>query len=105
MEKSFFDRGAVHAKAKMFRGVLEGAFRERVAPGKRTERGYCVKAEARVIHAAFHASPRPFQLLKDHSWVKCTRQDESTADVSRDLPLTANHGCRIWTLCIASDQR
>lgn len=35
-----------------------------------------------------HASPRLFQLLKDHSRAKCTRQDESTADSSRDLPLT-----------------
>lgn len=53
VEKSFFDRGVVHAKVKMFRGVLGGAFRERVAPGKRTGRRYCVKAEARVIHADF----------------------------------------------------
>lgn len=51
VEKSFFDRGVVHAKVKMFRGVLGGAFRERVVPGKRPERRYWV--EARVIHAAF----------------------------------------------------
>lgn len=42
-----------NAKVKMFRGVLGAAFRERVAPGKRTEGRYYVKAEARVIHAAF----------------------------------------------------
>lgn len=53
VEKSFFDRAVVHAKVKMFRGVLGGAFRERVAPGKGTERRYYVEAEARVIHAAF----------------------------------------------------
>lgn len=53
VEKSFFDRAVVHAKVKMFRGVLGAAFRERVAPGKRTEGRYYVKAEARVIHAAF----------------------------------------------------
>lgn len=27
VEKSFFDRGVVHAKVKMFRGVLGAAFR------------------------------------------------------------------------------
>lgn len=47
VEKSFFDRAVVHAKVKMFRGVLGAAFRERVAPGKRTERRYYVKAERR----------------------------------------------------------
>lgn len=41
------------AKVKMFGGVLGGAIRERVAPGKRAERGHRAKVETRVIHAAF----------------------------------------------------
>lgn len=52
-----------------------------------------------------HARPRLFQLLKDHSRAKCTRQDESTADMSGDLPLTTNHGCRTWTLCMHQTNR
>lgn len=53
VEKSFFDRSVGPAKVKMFCGVLGGAIRERVAPGKHAERGYYVEAEERVIHAAF----------------------------------------------------
>lgn len=40
-------------KSKCFVACLGGAFRERVAPGTHTERGYYVEAGARVIHAAF----------------------------------------------------
>lgn len=98
-EKSFFDRGVVHAKSQNVPWACRREHPEKGLPLAKNGTTLLCKGRGAGDPRCFHASPRLFQLLKDHSRAKCTRQDESSVDVSRNLPLTANHGRRIRTLC------
>lgn len=98
VEKSFFDRGVVHAKVKMFRGVLGAAFRERVVPGKRTGGRYYVQAEARVIHAAFMQARGFFSSSRITAGQNAPDRTNRRPTCLGISPSQTNHGCRTWTL-------
>lgn len=100
VEKSFFDRGVVHAKVKMFRGVLGAAFRERVAPGKGTGRRYYVEAEARVIHAAFMQARGFFSSSRITAGQNAPDRTNRRPTCLGISPSQTNHGRKTWTLCM-----